>query len=366
MRVFLLGGLLLACNDEAEKIDDVDYEALDTDGDGIEDDADAFPNDASESSDLDEDGVGDNADAFPSDPNESVDTDGDGVGDNSDAFPGNPDESIDTDGDGVGDNADAFPEDASETVDGDGDGIGDNSDEFPDDPNESEDSDGDGIGNNTEIGLGTDPLNADSDGDGLEDGDELSLGTDPLSSDTDGDGTSDSDEISNSTDPNDWSSGNSLRPSDGDWVFTSVTPMASTCNLSQLSQIVVGVEDIIPDAIGVESYPDLSATEFEVSFDGSSNPSSCIAGTASSFSCSTPTTQQDVIYTTSTGTWDVKLYMEFPTFNGVMNGIDAMDISATVDVRSCNSITDILNCYIVDIYMGGLPCEIELDISAER
>ena len=40
-----------------------------------------------------------------------VDTDGDGVRDNADAFPTDPTEWVDTDGDGVGDNADADPTD---------------------------------------------------------------------------------------------------------------------------------------------------------------------------------------------------------------------------------------------------------------
>ena len=363
MRSYLFTIIVMACNNESEKKDVVDV--VDTDGDGVEDAVDAFPEDPNESLDTDGDGIGDNADAFPEDPNESNDTDGDGVGDNVDVFPEDPNESLDTDGDGVGDNADAFPEDDSETIDSDGDGFGDNEDAFPNNPNEMDDSDGDGLGDNTEMGLGTDPFNVDTDGDGLTDGEEfISLGTDPLQADSDGDGTSDYDEVANSTDPNDWSTGNSLRPSDGDWTFTNVTSISNTCNLSQLSQVAVGIENIIPDRMSVTSYPFLSATEFEVSFDGSSNPSSCTAGTASSFSCSTPTTQQDVIYTTSTGNWDVKLYMEFPEFNGMMNGVDSMSISAVVDVQSCNSITAILNCYIIDIYTGGLPCEVEVDLSA--
>ena len=45
------------------------------------------------------------------DPNEWNDTDGDGVGDNSDAFPDDPSEWSDSDGDGVGDEADFYPED---------------------------------------------------------------------------------------------------------------------------------------------------------------------------------------------------------------------------------------------------------------
>ena len=134
--------------------------------------------------DTDGDGVNDVDDAFPEDRFESVDTDMDGVGDNSDAFPENPDESADTDEDGVGDNADAFPRDRLETVDTDGDGVGDNSDEYPDDGTESQDSDGDGIGNTADL---------DDDNDGLSDEEELTPGADcklsnPLMADSDGDG----------------------------------------------------------------------------------------------------------------------------------------------------------------------------------
>ena len=41
--------------------------------------------------------------------NADADGDGDGVGDNADAFPNDPTETVDSDGDGVGDNADVFP-----------------------------------------------------------------------------------------------------------------------------------------------------------------------------------------------------------------------------------------------------------------
>ena len=57
--------------------------------------------------DTDGDGVGDNADAFPSDSNESSDTDGDGVGDNTDS---------DVDGDGVDNDCDGQV-DESDAVD---------------------------------------------------------------------------------------------------------------------------------------------------------------------------------------------------------------------------------------------------------
>ncbi len=85
----------------------------DSDGDGVPDSVDAFPNDPTESVDSDGDGVGDNGDAFPTDPTESADSDSDGVGDNADAFPTDPTESADTDGDGIGNVADA-------DIDGDG------------------------------------------------------------------------------------------------------------------------------------------------------------------------------------------------------------------------------------------------------
>ena len=45
---------------------------LDSDGDGVYDDQDAFPDDPTETADSDSDGVGDNADAFPTDPTRSV------------------------------------------------------------------------------------------------------------------------------------------------------------------------------------------------------------------------------------------------------------------------------------------------------
>ena len=168
---------------------------MDSDGDGVGDNADAFPNDASEILDSDADGVGDNSDAFPSDSNETLDSDGDGVGDNADAFPGNANETLDSDGDGVGDNADAFPNDANETMDTDGDGIGDNSDPNPT-QHSDEDSDGDSIANIDDAFPNDATQWLDSDGDGYGDN---ATGNNPdafvnLStqwSDTDGDGYGD-------------------------------------------------------------------------------------------------------------------------------------------------------------------------------
>ena len=148
----------------------------DTDGDGIPDINDAFPNDPIEFIDTDGDGIGnradtdddndgvsDNFDAMPLDDSEVDDSDGDNVGDNTDAFPNDATESVDTDLDGVGNNSDtdidgdgvdnsldAFPLDATESADFDGDGVGDNADAFPTDSSETVDTDNDGTGNNTD------------------------------------------------------------------------------------------------------------------------------------------------------------------------------------------------------------------------
>ena len=64
----------------------------------------------------------------------TIDTDGDGVPDVFDSFPDDPTEQYDTDGDGFGDNIDKFPYDQSEWMDSDGDGVGDNEDEAPFNP----------------------------------------------------------------------------------------------------------------------------------------------------------------------------------------------------------------------------------------
>ena len=87
--------------------------------------------------DNDGDGVDDEVDAFPRDQDEQLDTDSDGLGDNEDT---------DDDGDQVQDDQDAFPTDASESQDSDADGVADGRDAFLMDPNEQLDSDGDGIG----------------------------------------------------------------------------------------------------------------------------------------------------------------------------------------------------------------------------
>ena len=156
--------------------------AEDTDGDGVSDQDDMFPNDASEWEDSDGDGYGDNSDSCPLSFGISYvdvlgcsDTDEDGYSDQNDMFPNDSTEWEDSDGDGFGDNSDAFYLDASEWEDSDGDGIGDNSDYcptvfgefngcpdtdgdgvndledvFPDDPTQWSDADMDGYGDNAE------------------------------------------------------------------------------------------------------------------------------------------------------------------------------------------------------------------------
>ena len=60
----------------------------DSDSDGVNDDQDAFPNDANETVDTDEDGVGDNGDNCLSDANaDQLDSDANGAGDACDPIP---------------------------------------------------------------------------------------------------------------------------------------------------------------------------------------------------------------------------------------------------------------------------------------
>ena len=183
-------------------------ETTDTDGDGVGDNGDAFPMNGAETADTDGDGVGDNGDACPEDPDGSVDSDGDGVcdgsttgdqdsdgdgvPDNEDAFPNDSSESVDSDGDGVGDNADAFPQDAGESADTDGDGVGDNADAFPNDASESEDTDGDGVGDNEDAFPTDQNETVDTDGDGVGDNaDNCPDTSNANQDDSDGDGTGD-------------------------------------------------------------------------------------------------------------------------------------------------------------------------------
>ena len=177
----------------------------DDDNDGVNDDVDDFPFDASLAADPDDDLV-DSGNALnqvqdncpnTANPSQSnidndaqgdacdADIDGDGVNNVDDAFPNNPNEQLDSDGDTVGDNADAFPNDPSETSDLDEDGVGDNADNCPLIANADQaDADNDGTGDACEIVV-------DTDGDGVFAGDNCPLIANADQLDTDLDGVGD-------------------------------------------------------------------------------------------------------------------------------------------------------------------------------
>ena len=188
-----------------------DTETADSDLDGVGDNADVFPNDANETMDSDEDTVGDNADAFPNDPTETMDSDEDTVGDNADAFPYDDTETMDSDNDTVGDNADVFPNDANETMDSDSDTVGDNADAFPNDANETMDSDADGTGDNADVFPNDSTETMDSDSDSVGDNADVFPNDATETIDTDSDGTGDNADVF----PND---ANETMDSDNDTV----------------------------------------------------------------------------------------------------------------------------------------------------
>ena len=135
----------------------------DNDADGVSDATDNCPSMVNANqTDNDGDGLGDACDS---------DLDGDGVNNQNDALPNNGNETIDTDNDGLGDNTDD---------DDDGDGMDDSNDAFPTDPTEQSDLDGDGVGDN---------LDADDDADGISDtNDNCPLIANADQADLDGDG----------------------------------------------------------------------------------------------------------------------------------------------------------------------------------
>jgi hypothetical protein len=181
----------------------------DKDGDGVLNNDDAFPDDASADTDSDGDGMPDVAYiVVDGERTEDIDTeasdkddDNDGVKDVNDDFPLNPEEHTDTDGDGIGNNEDTdddgddvpdteddFPLDGTKSNASDVDEDGWPSDQDPDDGDPQNpgttfvDTDGDGIGNDTD---------EDDDNDGAKDGDD-DFPLDPTeTTDTDGDGTGD-------------------------------------------------------------------------------------------------------------------------------------------------------------------------------
>ncbi len=165
----------------------------DSDGDGVLDSNDKYPNDPNRASgnDIDGDGIDDEFDSNDND-GPLGDADGDGVNNQDDKFPNDPNESSDNDNDGIGDNAD---------TDDDNDGMPDkwenNNGLNPLVNDADEDPDGDNLTNKDEYDYNTNPQNPDTDDDGLYDGNEV-LGitpynyqTNPALADTDDDGALD-------------------------------------------------------------------------------------------------------------------------------------------------------------------------------
>lgn len=334
---FLLAGFLFACEEtekseiEEEEVQDENEEGADSDGDGVNDDEDAFPEDPDESADSDEDGVGDNADAFPEDPNETTDSDEDGVGDNADAFPEDPNETVDTDSDGIGDNRE-------------------NTEGW--DPN-SPDSDGDGLEDGEELDLGTDPGNADSDNDGLEDGDELDEGTDPNNVDTDGDGATDGQEIAEGTDPNDPNSGGAepVIPEIGDWLLQNTATGVDSCGLTgALSLAGMSLTDVLPDTVKISNA---TASSFSGEIRGQT--ATCIV-TGNTFNCG----QINLTEPFAVSQFNIAFDLTFSVgLSGIMSDTENMDMTMTADVASCTD-TDGFSCSLLSTFGVTIPCVVSM------
>ena len=191
-----------------------------------------------------------------------IDTDSDGVSDNAEIAAGTDPTSDDSDSDGLTDFHEINTYGTNPLLaDSDGDGI-DDADEintYNTDPNDS-DSDGDGIPDGVEVDIGKDPNNSDEDGDGVLDGDgyyddtdgdgvidgeEMYVYNTSISSvDTDGDGISDYDEINiHFTDP-------LSTDSDGDG-FDDATEIADGTNPLMPDADMDGIDDMVDLCPGV-------------------------------------------------------------------------------------------------------------------
>ena len=207
------------------------YGCTDSDGDGWDDLIDELPDLKFQWLDQDGDGFGDNAtgpqpDACPGVPGTStidrhgcVDSDGDGISDENDAFPSDPTRASDVDGDGYDDLEDKCMLIAGNStldrlgcIDTDGDGYSDGdaqwtlvngSDAFPNEATQHADQDGDGFGDNPAGFEGDDCLATpgtsfrdffgcdDEDADGMSDSNDAFLGESTQWNDTDSDGYGD-------------------------------------------------------------------------------------------------------------------------------------------------------------------------------
>ena len=169
---------------------------IDSDGDGLFDDAEAALGSDPQDTDSDQDGLsdGDEVHIYGSSPTSS-DTDDDMLPDYNEVMqhgtdPANPD----TDGDGLSDHDELGYEDSDPTTyDSDGDGLNDGEEVFYGASSETSDYDGDGLTDYEEAKVyGSKPNSPDSDADGVGDYDEVTVYmTDPNNPDTDGDGFTD-------------------------------------------------------------------------------------------------------------------------------------------------------------------------------
>jgi hypothetical protein len=168
----------------------------DSDGDGLNDQQEAFLGTNPYNPDTDGDGLSDGTEVLVTFTNPlSPDTDGDGLSDGTEVNTTNTNPTIaDTDADGLSDGVEVNTYATNPlNPDTDGDGINDGPEvnTFFTNPKNA-DSDGDGLNDLQEIVIGSNPNNADTDGDGLSDGMEvLTIGTSPLLADTDNDGLND-------------------------------------------------------------------------------------------------------------------------------------------------------------------------------
>jgi len=184
----------------------------DSDGDGVTDIYDPWPNDPTKSVDTDSDGIANSTDDCPEEWGTSTigklgcpDADGDGYPDSEDAFPNDPDLAADADGDGAPDGIDDCPGvvgsslyDVQGCIDTDGDGWSDSGDMFPNNASEWNDTDSDGFGDNRDGCINTPGTSwrtpegcIDSDSDGMADTNDPWPHDDTRWGDSDGDGLDD-------------------------------------------------------------------------------------------------------------------------------------------------------------------------------
>jgi|GEM_PF-1903189 len=228
------------------------FAEVDTDGDGVPDSSDAFPNDPGDAVDTDGDGIGDNADP---------DDDGDGIPDAEDQNPleadppaadfdgdGIPDvDDPDDDDDGVPDLDDDYPFDDTRSADADSDGIDDSVDNCPVVANAGQaDGDSDGVGDACDnCAAVSNGAQTNSDGDALGDAcDNCPDDTNADQADGDGDGVGDV------CDPTPFPDTCDGLPAGGSALNTSSTTAVSCNDLHQAGENQSGTYYIRPDAGG--------------------------------------------------------------------------------------------------------------------